>query len=221
MAVNVDFRRPQGRSRLSYFSGYNNRNSSKVCSHCGKTGHTIEKCYKMNGYPPNWQRSTLNFTSSSAGEVSEQKEYEDTRMIPAGFTQEQYDKLMSLIQGSTITQQAPASTSQVSRVTKHCPSSLEKSESGIISASSSFSTSCLRSWIIDSGASDHICSSLNCFKTYAPIKLASVKLPKGNSAVAKFVGTIKFSPSFCVTNALYVPDFSFNLLSVSKLTETS
>ncbi|KAL4627572.1 hypothetical protein ACB092_05G174900 [Castanea dentata] len=23
-----------------------------ICTNCGKTGHTVDKCYKLNGFPP-------------------------------------------------------------------------------------------------------------------------------------------------------------------------
>ena len=26
-----------------------------MCSHCGVIGHTIEKCYKLHGYPPGYK----------------------------------------------------------------------------------------------------------------------------------------------------------------------
>ena len=33
----------------------NKGNERPVCSHCGVTGHTIEKCYKLHGYPPSYK----------------------------------------------------------------------------------------------------------------------------------------------------------------------
>ena len=26
-----------------------------VCTHCGKSGHTIDKCYKLHGFPPGYK----------------------------------------------------------------------------------------------------------------------------------------------------------------------
>ena len=26
-----------------------------VCTHCGKTGHTVDKCYKLHGFPPRFK----------------------------------------------------------------------------------------------------------------------------------------------------------------------
>ena len=40
-----------------------NKNKGKerpVCSHCGVTGHTIEKSYKLHGYPPGYKPKGKN-----------------------------------------------------------------------------------------------------------------------------------------------------------------
>jgi len=39
------------------------KNKRSICTHCGYHGHTIEKCYKLHGYPPSYkmkQRNTPN-----------------------------------------------------------------------------------------------------------------------------------------------------------------
>ena len=42
--------------RGSYGRGY----TSKICSHCGKTGHTIDACYKKHGFPPHFKFKNQN-----------------------------------------------------------------------------------------------------------------------------------------------------------------
>jgi hypothetical protein len=42
-------------------------------------------------------------------------------------------------------------------------------------------------------------------------------LPNGNFAIAKYSGTVSFTSDFTITNVLYVPQFSINLIAVSKL----
>ena len=34
---------------------YHNRKDKPVCSHCGIPGHTIEKCYRVYGFPPSYK----------------------------------------------------------------------------------------------------------------------------------------------------------------------
>ena len=38
-----------------------------VCTHCGKTGHTVDKCYKLHGFPPGFK---FKNKSSMAHQVS-------------------------------------------------------------------------------------------------------------------------------------------------------
>ncbi|XP_048623749.1 uncharacterized protein LOC125592558 [Brassica napus] len=37
-----------------------------VCTHCGRTGHTIQKCYKLNGYPPGHKLHNRSFGQAPA-----------------------------------------------------------------------------------------------------------------------------------------------------------
>lgn len=73
------------------------------------------------------------------------------------------------------------------------------------------------SWIVDSGASDHICSSIRLFGAYQQIMLLNIKLPNGHMPIAKYPGTLKFSLGLVAQNVLSVPDFKLNLLLVPKL----
>lgn len=70
---------------------------------------------------------------------------------------------------------------------------------------------------MDSGASDHIGSSLRIFYSHAPITPVHIKLPNGNMAIAKTSGTVQFFPGLIAKNVLFVPDFNLNLLFVPKL----
>ncbi|CAJ2662218.1 unnamed protein product [Trifolium pratense] len=77
------------------------------------------------------------------------------------------------------------------------------------------------SWIIDSGASNHICTTLSYFSTYSPVNNhIFVQLPDGSHAPVKHIGTINCSPSLTLTNVYHIPTFKFNLLSISQLTKS-
>jgi len=73
------------------------------------------------------------------------------------------------------------------------------------------------SWIIDSGANDHICSSLSHFTSYHQINHISVKLPNENQVFANYSGTVFINQDNVLDNVLYIPNFTFNLLSIAKL----
>jgi hypothetical protein len=77
------------------------------------------------------------------------------------------------------------------------------------------------SWIIDFGASNHICTYLSYFSSYSPVhKHILVQLPDGSHAPVKHIGTIHCSPSLTLTNVYHIPTFKYNLLSLSQLTKS-
>ena len=41
----------------SYVAAYNTARQAQkpVCTHCGKLGHTVQKCFKLHGYPPGYK----------------------------------------------------------------------------------------------------------------------------------------------------------------------
>ena len=55
------------------------------------------------------------------------------------------------------------------------------------------------------------------FTSYIHIKPITIKLPNGNFVIASCSNTIFFNEKFILKNGLYVPDFSFNLISMSQL----
>lgn len=75
-----------------------------------------------------------------------------------------------------------------------------------------------QSWIHDSGATDHMISSISFF-TSPPIPVnIFVKLPNDSCIQVTHKGTIRLSDSLVLIDVLYVPTFTFNLVSISKLT---
>ena len=74
-------------------------------------------------------------------------------------------------------------------------------------------------WILDTGASDHISGNKDFFSSLTfPSPLPTITLAKGSQTIAKGIGSVCPLPSLPLTFVLYVPDFSFNLISISKLT---
>jgi hypothetical protein len=201
--------------------------TKRYCTFCHKSNHVVENCFKKHGLPPHLQRG--NTSGSAHHAASEGGDYDDdsasaasheTRSQGPVITQDQFDKLMSLLQTSSINQGASSATSnQVSSSKAAGPSSA--SPQGTSYTFSTYSLFChnvnLGSWIIDSGASHHICASLHWFHSYSEITPMTIKLPNGHHVTTKFAGTVIFNPDFKLHNVLFVPEFSVNLLSVSGL----
>lgn len=75
-----------------------------------------------------------------------------------------------------------------------------------------------QSWIIDTGASCHVCFDLTLFHSTESISNTSVVLPDGTNLSVTISGTIRLTENLILHSVLYVPNFKFNLLSISALT---
>ena len=70
-------------------------------------------------------------------------------------------------------------------------------------------------WIIDYGATDHVCHNLNVFTSYTKIKPVLISLPNGQTVYTTYSGLVRFSDKFYLSYVFYVPHFQLNLISVS------
>jgi len=74
-------------------------------------------------------------------------------------------------------------------------------------------------WVIDSGATDHMAGNPNLFSSFQPHSSSNtVSLEDGSPSRVIGSGTINATPSLSLSSVLHLPQFSFNLISVSKLT---
>ena len=85
-----------------------------ICTHCGVAGHTIDKCYKLHGYPLGFKfRKRPSFSSSSSVNHVTQNHEEnssETPQIPQlPITAEHCQRLLKFLQ----TNPHQASTNQV------------------------------------------------------------------------------------------------------------
>ena len=55
VAFNVSHTAPDAALVAAYSAGYNKNRPRSICSHCGLGGHTINKCYKLHGYPQGYK----------------------------------------------------------------------------------------------------------------------------------------------------------------------
>ena len=74
-------------------------------------------------------------------------------------------------------------------------------------------------WILDTGATDHMTPLTNASTNLISQAIKPhIKLPNGTVAEIELVGNIVMANGFQLIDVLVVPDFHFNLLSISKLT---
>ena len=176
---------------------------------CGKNGHTIEVCYKKHGYPPGhkFHNSSRPANANAVNVENEVQENVTDDSSPSfNFTAEQCQSLLALIQpfANNI---APARANFAS-INQNTASTSQQG------------TTDVGHWILDSGATNHICHSLHYFTSYKMINPINVHLPNGSQLTCSYFGTIHFNNLLYLHNVLYIPEFSFNLISVTKLTKS-
>jgi len=79
----------------------------------------------------------------------------------------------------------------------------------------------LGSWVLDSGATDHITGNKSLFSSLSTSShLPSITMANDYKVSSHGIGTIHLFSFLPIDNVLYVPGSPFNLLSVSRLTSS-
>ncbi|XP_019423021.1 PREDICTED: uncharacterized protein LOC109332492 [Lupinus angustifolius] len=188
-----------GNNGMGKGNGGRGRGSSfKLCSFCNKSRHTVDSCYKKHGFSPNYKKNhNINFINSE----------DDNQNNHLGvFTTEQHKAILALLK-------QPANSQVTNQITN-----TETSDPG--NPITLIFPIKPKDWVLDTGATDHVCFSLSEFQSFIKIDHIQIRLPNGSKVVSSIAGTVIFSKDLCLSNVLCIPKFSFNLISVSKLTTT-
>lgn len=82
---------------------------------------------------------------------------------------------------------------------------------------SCFSVTNSSTWIIDSGASEHMCFDSTFFKLLSSLTPPlTINLPNCQTILVTHIGTVSLFSNLVLENVLYVPSFKYNLMSVHK-----
>ncbi|XP_066384599.1 uncharacterized protein [Miscanthus floridulus] len=107
-AVDVSVALSLKKGRISVPRGDQEKNKV-ICDHCGDKGHTIEKCFKLHGFPPGWKKGGKSQPGgvrganwNRANHIASEKE------LPVVDAQalEKYNSKLKLSEGSSSTQGA-------------------------------------------------------------------------------------------------------------------
>ncbi|KAL2903176.1 Retrovirus-related Pol polyprotein from transposon RE1 [Bienertia sinuspersici] len=202
------------------------RNSGWYYDHCKMSGHGIDRCYKLHGYPPSWNNNREKRFSHLA-QIKEEGEAMLQPSAPASpaasttasnagqgatahITVEQYQHLVQLLN-----KQQTESNDK--------PSARNAFLGGNTALFSGYKFCMISSWsvvwVIDSGATHHICNDLSFFSECGPMMEHenTITVPDGRKVEIKHVGTVKLPGDIKLEHVFHVPDFQFNLVSISKL----
>ncbi|XP_019416439.1 PREDICTED: uncharacterized protein LOC109327737 [Lupinus angustifolius] len=174
----------QGRGRYINKS-YKTNNGVKFYAYCGKDRHTIETCLFKHGFLLNSQQErqrqstiTINNATSPHKDMSKDPnndQVKDTKGYTLG--PEQYAQLTSLLK-SLSTSNPEDNISQLSITYGIENQNEDDQEDPGISGNSSY-------WVLDSGATDHVCPNLSLFDAFKIIKPISISFPNDSTTLAR------------------------------------
>ncbi|CAL9003908.1 unnamed protein product [Prunus brigantina] len=172
-------------------------NKNLHCTHCNGDTHTVDRCYYLNGFPT-WHKlhgkavkpPNKNKRVGANNTTQEpQKGIVTQTLDDLKFTPQEVNQIKSFLRGD-----------------------------GKIQAFANATGISHDSWIIDSGATDHISSSPKLIPKKTTLSNSSVNMPNGSQAHISCLGSVQITPHLKLEDVLCVPGFRVNLMSVSKLT---
>lgn len=209
----------------------------RFCDNCKKKGHTIDQCFKLIG-APEWYLNRMTNTKGGSKPIGSVK---SNNVLAANVHSDDAGILganpseVSMASHSS----CPLDQNMISAVCKEVMKAMQQQSNHILPSDPlsgthsaiNFAGTVLASnvhpsiqfldvncWIVDSGASDHICYNSKLFTSMTLLPQSiPVKLPNGSVIPVTHVGAIPITPEIMLERVLFVPLFKHNLLSVARL----
>ncbi|TMW82472.1 hypothetical protein EJD97_005847 [Solanum chilense] len=209
------FTAPRSYPEKRVFTDHNK--GSLFCTYCKKKNHVVDNCYRLIGFPADFKfTKSKKFGTTARSNAALSTEEGDSQSNNSGdkaMTQDQYLNLCQLLQHVKIGSQGELVPSD--NVIANCAG---------ISDTFPYTNSYLSvsighiSWILDSGASDHITSDPTLlFNIQTLSKPILINLPNLLNVKVFQTGSVTILPDYTLHHVLFVPSFKYNLLSVHKL----
>ncbi|RVW21058.1 Retrovirus-related Pol polyprotein from transposon TNT 1-94 [Vitis vinifera] len=157
-------------------SNNNNHQTKKNrpwCDHCRKPGHTKETCWHLHGKPADWKPSRPQQNREGWGyTATAEEDTSGTSSNPGPFSKEQLEALQKMFQHTLQSTGTTIGTASVA-------------QKGIFSHALNVRQENHTTWIVDSGASDHMTGNLMVFHEYTPChNNSSVRIADGTLSKA-------------------------------------
>lgn len=207
----------------AFSSRVNNQRRNKTkgpipqCKNYGLKGHSIEKCFKLIGYPKeykpksdfnntniNFSGNTTSFNNSEC--VNNYVSSDTSKSSDCHFlTSEQYNQFIRLDNENQRMEDGYV---------------IVNANVAGIACNSFFN---FQSWVVDSGANQHMTASESLLHDTVDVSNLNLIVchPNGSTAQINKIGNMQLSNSLILFDVFVVPDFNINLLSVHKLCKDS
>ncbi|XP_004243119.1 uncharacterized protein [Solanum lycopersicum] len=182
------------------------------CTHCGKNGHSAERCFILIGFPSGGRRGREggrggrrgqgppSGREQSAGRGGGMAAHTDSPTSPA--------VTIGNSQGGNFPR---LSAEQMTRLLNMLDTPTQsRNNTGTVHALSP-------DWLIDSGASHHMTGNFSSLYDIMSVPECSIGLPDGTRVVANYCGSVQISANLILKNVLFVPNLKCHLISVGCL----
>jgi hypothetical protein len=178
-----------------------------ICHHYGVVGHLKARCFKLHpelrqtvhkNRPPNFSSTRIAAIAETTGNSAT---LSDFSRLQAQIGQLQ-DQLGSLVAQTHDTPIAPITT-----IATGTPIAFHVRSGEPI-------------WVLDSGANDHMTGESSIFSSPLIPVTQSVSLADGSTSHISHKGDVFLSSDIMLSSVLHIPNFAFNLLSVSRLAKS-
>ncbi|GJW71092.1 ribonuclease H-like domain-containing protein [Tanacetum coccineum] len=192
--------------------------STLVCENCGFNGHTIDKCFKIIGYPADFRKRKAglnlkrkNVSNNVVGSSSSN-----------GFSNEQMATLISLIKENSVNRKGVHSN--LAGTYMNSSTAFNKNfEKFFCSNSSLHSKLVSKGLITDSGANQHITYTDKNLINVIDISYLKIKVtrPNGTEAFITRIRNMPLTDYLTLYDVLVVPEYCVSLMSVHKVDRDS
>ncbi|XP_074346924.1 uncharacterized protein LOC141685736 [Apium graveolens] len=204
------------------------------CDYCHNSGHIRDKCFCLHGYP-DWHR-LFGKPKPKPKKLAQPASIKSAAHVSTSDLGSHVSGITSTKSTATeCNESSMFSAAQCQQLSKMIQDSLKMNTNWNINATSSqlagnFSCSIVSvnyvlttttdhcdSWILDSGATNHINGHLT-FMTNIKSLNSQLYLPNGNTITITHIGDVCLNPTLVLHEVLCVPHFECNLISIAKLT---
>jgi len=204
-----------GRGRSN--SGFNHgQQFNRVCTFYNRKNHTVETCFLKHGYPPgyHYKSSKLSLNNAIGSDSSHSTNDEHDHNQPSlAAIHEQYNQILQLLQTNH------ASTSNSAHTTTSTNAIAQVHH--INSVSSPLMGKSPVHWVIDTGATHYITSNFQIFSSVSKVTPITMRLPNNQTIITDISGTVQLSDLIILKDVYYIPTFNVNLISATKLIDSS
>jgi hypothetical protein len=189
------------------YSGPHSPSWRPICHHCGVVGHLKAQCFKLHpelrqtvhkNRPPNFSSTRTTAIAKTTGNSAA---LSDFSRLQAQIGQLQ-DQLGSLAARAHDTPIAPTATIAIGT-----PIAFHVRSGEPI-------------WVLDFGANDHMTGESSIFSSPLIPVTQSISLADGSTSHISHKGDVFLSSDIMLSSVLHIPNFAFNLLSVSRLAKS-